>query len=338
MKKFIITQDMLGRKEVFSILTTPIPENIINSLKAEIVEEERLEQPIQHFLMDFSIVSTMLKKDKTDKLTSVHVEMAIANGQQLPQRIQRLIGPQIYALMEISPRLSILSEVKRYLDTSVIGYMWSRSRGYQHSVIKDTACMLDAMDTAKETINDADSRDVACILRTALRDNTTPLYHDNRSFWGHREPRLNEQDRFAREAFDTILNDGTKAWSFFEPGDIMRLLERAKELGYDDSEVWALKVLNIRKICDLIHWQVLADIKIDFAERIDLLKYAHELGEEVLNYSSREENKHEYHIAWQIMHLLIVADNEMQHACEKNEFATEYFNRKKAEIITHAEN
>lgn len=109
---------MLGRKEVVSILTEPIPEYIIKNLKEEIADEERFEEPIRHFIMDFSTVKTMLKKKMTDQLTYANVEMALENGQKLPQRVQRLIGPQIYALMKISPRLNILSKIKRYLDMS----------------------------------------------------------------------------------------------------------------------------------------------------------------------------------------------------------------------------
>jgi hypothetical protein len=67
MKKIIITREMLGRKEVVSILTEPIPEYIIKNLKEEIADEERFEEPIRHFIMDFSTVKTMLKKKMTDE-------------------------------------------------------------------------------------------------------------------------------------------------------------------------------------------------------------------------------------------------------------------------------
>ena len=75
MKKIIITREMLGRKEVVSILTEPIPEYIIKNLKEEIADEERFEEPIRHFIMDFSTVKTMLKKKMTDQLTYVSLTL-----------------------------------------------------------------------------------------------------------------------------------------------------------------------------------------------------------------------------------------------------------------------
>ena len=328
MKKFTITRGMLGSKEIVSILTTPIPESILNALMAEMAENVRLDQPIQHFLMDLSIVSSMLKKNKTDNITSVHVEMALANGQQLPQKVQRLIGPQIYALMEIAPRLNILSEIKTYLDTYVFEYMQTRCRDSHPDVLEATAFMLDTMDVAEETVSDVEVRDVTSILRAALRALSAPLYHSNQSSLFRRAPQLDGHDIITKEAFDTILNDGTQEWSLFDPDSLRSLIDLAMELGYKDSEVWALKVLFIRKICDIIHWRHLAGFTIDLKEWIDFLLYAQELDEEVRDYSSDEKNKHVSTILWTILHRLNMAEQEIYSECEEEETAMEYLRKK----------
>lgn len=331
MKKFIITQEMLGRKEVVSILTTPIPEYIIKSLKEEIAEKERLEQPIRHFLMDFSIVNTMLKKNITDQLTSAHVEMAIANGQKLPQSVQRLIGPQIYALMEISPRLNILSKIKRYMDADVVGYIMNRRTGFHQDVLEATAFILDAMDEAEGFLSYGEVQDVTNILRSSLRQSAAPMYRDN-NFRHHCKTQPDEHDIITKQAFDAIL--GTQEYSYFDPDFLRRLIILAKELRYTDSEVWALKVLLIRKMCDVIHWRHLARITIDLKERIDFLLYAQELGEEVQNYTSAEDNKHVSQIGWVIMHRLINAEHEIYSECEEvekeDETAMQYLKKKQA--------
>ena len=338
MKKIIITREMLGRKEVVSILTEPIPEYIIKNLKEEIADEERFEEPIRHFIMDFSTVKTMLKKKMTDQLTYANVEMALENGQKLPQRVQRLIGPQIYALMKISPRLNILSKIKRYLDMYVIGYIMNRRKGYHQDVLEATAFILDAMDEAEGFLSYGEAQDVTNILRTSLKQYAAPLYRDN-NFRHHRKTQPDEHDISTKQAFDAIL--GTQDCSYFDPDFLRRLIILAKELRYTDSEVWALKVLLIRKMCDAIHWRHLSRITIDHKERIDFLLYAQELGEEVQNYTSAEDNKHVSQIRWMILHKLINAEHEVYTECEEeekeDETAMEYLKKKQAEK-KHPEN
>ena len=332
MKKFIITQEMLGRKEVVFILTEPIPEYIIKNLKEEIANEEGFEEPIRRFLMDFSTVKTMLKKNMTDQLTSAHVEMALANVQKLPQRVQHLIGPQIFALMKISPRLNILSKIKRYLDMDVIGYVMNRRTGYHQDVLEATAFILDAMDEAEGFLSYGEVIDVTNTLRTSLRQFAAPLYGGN-NFRHHHKTELDEHDIITRQAFDAIL--GTQDFLFFDPDFLRRLIILAKELRYTDSEVWAIKVLLIRKMCDVIHWRHLAGITIDLKERIDFLLYAQELGKEVGEYSSVEKNKRVTQIGRMILQRLVNAEKEIYSEYEEeekeDETALEYLKKKQAE-------
>ena len=328
MKKFIIKNEMLGSKEVINLLTTPIKKDILSLLLKEAEESDNKKLAIDRFLMQLSIVQSSLKKECADKVTSVSALTAIDKSKALSGRCQHLLGPQIEALFEIAPRIDILSEVKRFIDYSLLGYMHSRNNC--SNILEDTVAILDRLDVALETISDNDYEDVMCIFRAAVASITSPLYTKRKGLRSHG---YNEYDLIAKVAIDEILNDGSRAWSFYTAEDSNKYIERAITLGYKTSEIWAMKVLLIRRVSSIIHWQFNLSDENELNEAIDLLKFGYDLNEDVSSYTSKEENKRLCHVAWQMQHLLNSKEAEIREACKNYPKAFEHFNNKLDEIF-----
>ncbi len=331
MKKFIIKNEMLGSKEVIKILATPIKKDILSLLLKEAEESDNKKLAIDRFLMQLSIVQVSLKKECADKVTSVSALTAIEKSKALSGKCQHLLGPQIEALFEIAPRLDILSEVKRYIDYSLLGYMHTRNNC--SNILEDTVAILDRLDTALQTISDNDYEDVMRIFRAAVAYITSPLYTNRNGF---RAIGFNEYDLIAKVAIDEILNDGSRAWPFYTAEDLNKYIERANTLGYKTSEIWAMKALLIRRVCSVIHWQFNLSDESELNEAIDLLKFGYDLNEEVSSHTSKEENKRLYHVTWQMLHLLNSKEEEIRDACKNNPKAFEHFNKRLDEIIKTA--
>lgn len=328
MKKFIIKNEMLGSKEVINLLATPIRKDIFCLLMKTAEKSDNQKLAIDQFLLQLSIVQSSLKKECADKITSVSAWTAIDKCKALSGRYQHLLGPQIEALFEIAPRLDILSEVKRYIDYSLLGYMHSRNNC--SNILEDTVAILDRLDVALETISDSDYEDVMRIFRTAVASITSPLYSNRK--WS-RAHDYNEYDLVAKVAIDGILNDGSRAWPFYTAEDSNKYIERAITLGYKTSEIWAMKVLLIRRVSSIIHWQFNLSDENELNEAIDLLKFGYDLNEDVSSYTSKEENKRLYHVAWQMQHLLNSKEAEIREACKNYPKAFEHFNKKLDEIF-----
>ena len=327
MKKFIIKNEMLGSKEVINLLATPIQKNILSLLLKEAEKSDNQKLAIDQFLLQLSIIQSSLKKECADKITSVSAWTAIDKCKALSGRCQHLLGPQIEALFEIAPRLDILSEVKRYIDYSLLGYMHSRNNC--SSILEDTVAILDRLDVALETISDSDYEDVMRIFRTAVASITSPLYSNRK--WS-RAHDYNEYDLITKVAIDEILNDGSRAWPFYTAEDSNKYIERAVTLGYKTSEIWAMKVLLIRRVCSVIHWQFNLSDENELNEAIDLLKFGYDLHEEISSHTSMKENKRLYHVTWQMLHLLNSKEEEIREACKSYPKAFEHFNKKLDEI------
>lgn len=314
---------MLGSKEVIDLLATPIKKDILSLLLKEAEESDNKKLAIDQFLMQLSIVQSSLKKECADKVTAVSALTAIDKSKALSGRCQHLLGPQIEALFEIAPRLDILSEVKRYIDYSLLGYMHSRNNC--SNILEDTVAILDRLDVALETISDNDYEDVMRIFRAAVASITLPLYSNRK--WS-RAHDFNEYDLIAKVAIDEILNDGSRAWLFYTAEDSKKYIERAIALGYKTSEIWAMKVLLIRRVCSVIHWQFNLSDENELNEAIDLLKFGYDLHEEVSSHTSKEENKRLYHVTWQMLHLLNSKEEEIREACKNNPEALEHSNKR----------
>ena len=295
MKRFIITQEMLGRKEIVSLITGPISKNVMTILKKESENDEQTGREIGRFLQTFGLVRWMLQKDKANKLMSKSVQSAIDYSKQLPERFQRLLGPQIDSLMQIAPRIGILSEIKYYIESDVYRYMYTRD--YCPFLLEDTVCVLDEMDKAKESISEKDYLKVMDIFRDELLNTTASLYGET-SFL--RPVKTSEHDVIAREAFETIRNDGIMSWAF-DVDEVKGLIEKTSLLGYKESEMWALKVLTIRNICSLFHWKVLPD---NNPEKAKMLQYACELGEGLFDSPLLNDQDRVSHIAAHIQQML----------------------------------
>lgn len=327
-KQFIISNGMLASKEVISLLTQPISRNVLSILEEEANKNEQTRWTIDRFLMPLGVVRDLLKKDRTDKLASVSAMSAIDSSKQLPARVQRLLGPQIDALLQIAPRLDALAEIKHYVDSSAWGYMYCRDNCYP--LLEDTVSILDKLDEIRPTISEDDNQAAYTVFSNAIKTITAPLYAQGGK---HRSAKHTEYDVIAKEAFDTI----TMTWSFTDAGTIKGIIQKAVSLGYKDSEIWALKVLSIRRICTIIYWQLESDDKQDLQDKIDLLKLGWELEDEVQAYEIPEEKKRLSLVLWQVQHMLESAREEILGACKKNESAMEYFNKVQAETRTISE-
>lgn len=324
MKKnqFIISNRTLASKEVNSLLTQPIPRNVLAILEEEANKKEQTRRAIDRFLMPLGIVRDLLTKDRADKLASVNAMSAIDNSKQLPARVRRLFGPQIEALLQIAPRLDILAEVKHYVDSFVCGYMYCRDNCFP--LLEETVRILDKLDESRKTISEDDYQVAYIAITNAVKYITAPLYAQSRKY---RSAKHAEYDEIAKEAFDAI----TMAWPFTDCGVINDIIQRAVSLGYTDTEIWALKVLSIRRIYSNIYWELEYDYNQDLRDKIDLFKYGWELGEDVLAYEIPEDKKHLGLVLWQIQHLLEAAREEILSACKKDESAMDYYNKIQAE-------
>ncbi len=89
----------------------------------------------------------------------------------------------------------------------------------------------------------------------------------------------------------------------------------------------------IRRVSSIIHWQFNLSDENELNEAIDLLKFGYDLNEDVSSYTSKEENKRLYHVAWQMQHLLNSKEAEIQEACKNYPKAFEHFNKKLDEIF-----
>ena len=332
MKKMIIKPEMLGTKDILFFLTKPLPDKVYARLSTEMEKNKQARHALDLFLSSLSLVRTMLKCDRVDKLTSVKVCEAIEICPQLPDSCRRLLGPSIDSLMAISARLDLFADIKHYIDSAVSGYLSNRDNAGH--LLEDTVWVIDKMDMALETLSIEDFQAVSSIFSDTLTKVTAPLYATHRP--GH-SAKKNEFDPFAKEAFDIILYDGTRRWPFVNANDIEKLLRKADALGYEASEIWALKVLSIRKVCLLIHEQSIAGMTVDFRERIDLLMFGYELGKDALSPDAQTGNYDLSHVAVQIQHLLGRAKNDMFHACKDDPCAMDYFNTRLSKYLDVSE-
>ena len=328
MKEFIIKNKMLCCNEVINLITTLIHKDVISLIMKEAEESDTKKMAIDRFLMPLGVVRTTLTKGGITKISSICAYNAIDNSKGLPDRCRRLLGPQIEALLEIAPKLDILTDIKYYIDSSLLDYM--RNRNNTPMLLEGTVGILDRLDVALETISDSDYEDIMCIFRTAVASITSPLYTSRKWFRAHN---YNEYDLIAKVAIDAILNDGSRAWPFYTAEDSNKYIERAITLGYEPSEIWAMKVLLIRRVCSVIHWQFNLSDDNELSEAIDLLKFGYDLNEEVSSYTSKEENKRLYNVAWQMLHLLNSTESEIREACKNNPKAIEQFNKRLDEIF-----
>lgn len=182
---------------------------------------------------------------------------------------------------------------------------------------------LDKLDESRKTISEDDYQVAYIAITNAVKELTAPLYAQGRKYGSTKRT---EYDEIAKEAFDAI----TMAWSFTDAGVINDIIQRAINLGYNDSEIWALKVLSIRRIYSNIYWELEYDYNQDLQDKIDLLKFGWKLGEEVLAYEIPEDKKRLGLVLWQIQHMLETARQEILSACEKDESAMDYFNKVQA--------
>ena len=315
MKKFIIKNEMLGRKEVVKLLTTPLHRNILILLQEEADMNDDSRIHIERILQSLNSVRMDLKHNSADIVTSVNVYDALRCSDFLPLRYRRLLGPQIEALSEIAPKLNILSEIKQYMTYSVCEYMLNR--GSYSRVIEETVFMLDKLDIAQKNIPAEDFQAIMTLFRRALGDATAPLYVIN--------SKHTSQEIIIADVFSAILNDNSvKLFCPIFGKD--RNIKLAKSLGYSESEIWTLKVLSVRNVCNLIYWQYDLSFEDKIFEVIDMLKFAYELSRDVLKYIAEDETMRLYHISKQIK---IMLNKEIQdvHSASKNfQKAIEYFN------------
>ena len=248
-KQFIISNGMLASKEVISLLTQPISRNVLTILEEEANRKEHTRMALDRFLMPLGVVRELLTKNRADKLASVNAMSAIDNSKLLPARVQRLLGPQIEALQQITPRLDILAEVKHYVDSSVSGYMYCRDNRYP--LLEETVRVLDKLDESRQAISEDDYQVAYIAITNAVKVITAPLYSQSRKY---RSAKHTEYDEIAKAAIDAIMN-----WSYIDTGVVKDTIQRAVSLGYGESEIWALKVLLIRRICTIIYWQLEPD-------------------------------------------------------------------------------
>ena len=258
MKRFRIKRDMLGPKGVISKLITPVPNKAILALQNAVTGDDAKDSDARRFLMHDSLVRSMLKQNKRiDRLTAVSARMAIDSLDKISNIIvllsednKRFFIERKESLVEVIPRLELLSFIEHYLNSYVLGYMYERNANT--CLLVETELILNRIDQAKPEMTSEDYRFVINILKASLLEMMRPLTSARKLFLFPSKPKNNAYDEIALVAFTAVLSKCGIPWGYLGEERINELMNTVASLGYRDSEVWAFKFLIIRNICSFI--------------------------------------------------------------------------------------
>ena len=241
-KQFYITKEMLGSVEGANILSTPLPEDIIRVLQTVVGKEDGAYGSLHTFLIHLSIVRSMLKENKADRITAASAQTAIKAAELLPQEVKLLLGPQIYSLMKTFQRMDVLSVFEYYLNSSVVWQV--RGRDNNSGILETIVRLLERLNDAKNTMSQEDYLAVANILSSALVKITKPLFGSGNILGIPLCPVLNAFDLVFKEALDVLLTNNSQT----SKEDIGKFIDSVTELGYSETELWSAKIIGIEKI------------------------------------------------------------------------------------------
>lgn len=202
-RKYTITDKMLGSENVISLLRSPIRNNVLSILKEEADKNEQTSLSLHHFLAPLSIVRHSLDKRRIDILIHLQVHHAIKMSGDMPQKAQRLLGPQIESLLEISPRTELLIATKSFLEGYVFPFpdVQDSPVAFQEGVNQ----FLNTLVISKTTMPECDFQVVARLVRKAIAKEMERLFFEKRFLRPPIPKKLDEKGMIVKDAFDTIL-------------------------------------------------------------------------------------------------------------------------------------
>ena len=203
MKKFTITEKMLGSREVISILKTPLKHNVLHLLKEEYGANVHSWLVIDDFLAPLSIVRSQLKKGCISVLLSYHIHDAINNGAKISRKSQRLLGPQIESLLEIAPRMDLLVAGKEFMEGCVFPYPDEQDN--PEVILEEVNRFLGVLKTSRTTMPEDVFQLTAGHIGEALTKEKERLLLEKRFLLPRLPKKLDETGMIVKEALDAVL-------------------------------------------------------------------------------------------------------------------------------------